>query len=282
MTIKPTTSDLYPYGMAINSRSVAAMNYRFGYNDGAEKSKEIEANGNHITTFYREGNLRNVGWWSPDPKADEMPWQSPYSLMDGNPILKNDPKGDIGETIWDIANVLMDITSLASNIAIGNYGGAAVDAAGLAVDAAATFIPFVPGGAGAAIKAYRAADKLKDIRKGASKIAKETAQQAEKKVVEKERRKAVKEAWQQEKNLVEETGRGTKKWDASQKKELLEKGKVKGQEGHHIDNVKDHPEKAGDPNNIEFVTRKEHLQKHDGNFKNKTTGPAKERTVKKP
>jgi len=59
---------------------------------------------------------------------------------------------------------------------------------------------------------------------------------------------------------------------------LLEKGKVKGQEWHHINNVKDHADMAGNPNNIEFVTKKEHLQKHGGNFKNKTTGSLKDRT----
>ncbi len=183
----------------------------------------------------------------------------------------------------------MDVTSMVSNVAVGNYGAAAVDLAGLAADAAATIIPGVPGGAGYAIKAGRAGAKLADNAKDAkkvTKIVKEGANQVEKKVVNKslqsQRQKAVKEAWKQEKKLVEETGRGTKKWTAPQKKELLEHGKVKGQEGHHINNVKDHPDKAGDPNNIEFVTRKEHLQKHNGNFKNKTTGQLKNRTVKKP
>jgi len=34
---------------------------------------------------------------------------------------------------------------------------------------------------------------------------------------------------------------------------LLKKGKVEDYEGHHIDSVKTHPEKAADPTNVEFV-----------------------------
>lgn len=56
------------------------------------------------------------------------------------------------------------------------------------------------------------------------------------------------------------------------KKELEQTGKVKGYEGHHINNVKDHPEMAGNPDNITFVTRREHLDAHGGNFRNKTEG----------
>lgn len=37
-------------------------------------------------------------WWGVDPKANEQPWQSTYSYMDGNAIRKNDPQGDFG--LW--------------------------------------------------------------------------------------------------------------------------------------------------------------------------------------
>lgn len=40
----------------------------------------------------------------------------------------------------------------------------------------------------------------------------------------------------------------------------------------NINNVKDHPEFAGNPNNIEFVKRPEHLDAHGGNFRNETHG----------
>ncbi|UTW62878.1 hypothetical protein KFE98_01590 [bacterium SCSIO 12741] len=33
-------------------------------------------------------------WWSVDPKANELPWQSVYNSMDGNPIGNTDVLGD--------------------------------------------------------------------------------------------------------------------------------------------------------------------------------------------
>lgn len=56
-------------------------------------------------------------------------------------------------------------------------------------------------------------------------------------------------------------------------KELKETGKVKGYEGHHINSVKGHPEDAGDPSNIEFVKKGgEHLSRHNGNYRNPSSG----------
>ena len=73
-----------------------------------------------------------------------------------------DRDGKWVETAWDIANVAMDIVSLRSNVSEGNVGGAIVDGIGLILDGAAVAVPMVPGGAGTAIKAYRAADKVSD------------------------------------------------------------------------------------------------------------------------
>jgi hypothetical protein len=76
----------------------------------------------------------------------------------------------------------------------------------------------------------------------------------------------------EEKELVKKTGKGTEEWSEKEAKELLTKGKVKGYQGHHINNVKHHPQHAGNPNNIKFVTPKEHLKAHKENFKNESTG----------
>jgi RHS repeat-associated protein len=86
------------------------------------------------------------------------------------------------------------------------------------------------------------------------------------------RQKAVKEAWVEEKELVEKTGRGTRDWTEKEIEELRKTGKVKGYEGHHINNVADHPEQAGNSDNIEFLKRKEHFEKHSNNWKNPTEG----------
>jgi len=98
------------------------------------------------------------------------------------------------------------------------------------------------------------------------------AQEAKQASTKSLRKKAVRDAWKEEKEMVKETGKGTREWSAAEKKQLLEKGKVKGYQGHHINNVKDHPHLAGHPDNVKFLNPKEHLAAHGGNFKNKTTG----------
>ncbi|MCD4751015.1 MAG: RHS domain-containing protein, partial [Thermoanaerobaculales bacterium] len=85
-----------------------------------------------------------------------------YSYVLNNPVKYTDPTGAVVETVWDAANVAIGGASLVANIAAGNVGGALLDAAGLAVDVTAMATPFVPGGAGTAIKALRAADKASD------------------------------------------------------------------------------------------------------------------------
>ena len=95
------------------------------------------------------------------------------------------------------------------------------------------------------------------------------------------RQSAVRNAWKQEKALVESGSRGTRKWSKAELAELKKTGKVDGYNGHHINSVKDYPEQAGNPNNIAFVKqKKEHLKRHNGNYRNKTTGEMKDRTIK--
>jgi hypothetical protein len=67
-----------------------------------------------------------------------------------------DPSGKVFETLWDVASFAMGVVSLKENIAAGNYGWAAVDAVGIAMDAAAIAAPGVPGGVSAILKATRA------------------------------------------------------------------------------------------------------------------------------
>ena len=86
------------------------------------------------------------------------------------------------------------------------------------------------------------------------------------------RQKAVKDAWKFERELVIKNGEGTRIWTKSEIEELIHTGKVKGYEGHHINNVKDHPELVGESDNVVFLRRGEHLNVHGGNFRNETNG----------
>ena len=47
---------------------------------------------------------------------------------------------------------------------------------------------------------------------------------------------------------------------------------IRGYQGHHMKSVKGYPNLAGDPYNIQFLTRAEHLQAYGGNFRNVTHG----------
>ena len=69
------------------------------------------------------------------------------------------------------------------------------------------------------------------------------------------RNQAVSDAWRLEQRLVREGQPGSVAWSDVQVTELLETGRVKGFEGHHINNVNDFPGLAGDPRNIQFVNK---------------------------
>ena len=93
--------------------------------------------------------------------VDPQRWNR-YHYARNNPLRYTDPDGRIIETPWDALNVALGVASLGTNIAAGNVGSAALDAAGLIYDAAATVVPGLPAGAGTALKAARAADKAAD------------------------------------------------------------------------------------------------------------------------
>ncbi|MBQ8961750.1 MAG: hypothetical protein IJ071_11155 [Ruminococcus sp.] len=87
---------------------------------------------------------------------------------------------------------------------------------------------------------------------------------------------AIRKAWQREQELVSE-GKGTRDWTEQQQKDILDpqKGKAydeKGRafEGQHMKSVEKYPEYQGDPDNIQFLTKDEHLEAHKGNWQNPT------------
>ena len=199
-----------------------------------------------------------------------------YAYCGNNPVSRI----DIGGHFWDI---VIDVVSLGVSI---------VDVAlnpddpmawlGVAADVASMAIPFVTGG-GAIVKvatktddvvaAARAAEKITDAGKvidGATDIA--STSKVISQSTKSARSAAVRKAWKNELALVEATGKGTRNWTVSELDELLNTGKVKGYDGHHMKSVKGRPDLAGDPSNIQFLTRKEHYMAHGGNWRNVTTG----------
>jgi RHS repeat-associated protein len=162
-----TQYDAYlPYGELLvdEHSSSKEMPYKF---NGKELDEE--------TGLYYYGarymNPLTSMWYGVDPLAEKYYPYSPYNYCLDNPVKNIDPDGRAVETGWDIINVGLDITSLSHNVINGNVGAAVVDGLCLVADVAATAMPFVPGGAGTAIKAARTAEKAVNATKSVGKSA---------------------------------------------------------------------------------------------------------------
>lgn len=90
----------------------------------------------------------------------------------------------------------------------------------------------------------------------------------------KERNKAIRKAWEREQQLVRE-GKGTRDWTKEQQQDILDPDKGKAYddqgrafEGQHMKSAAEYPEYQGDPDNIQFLTRDEHLEAHKGSWQN--------------
>ncbi|AJE18234.1 hypothetical protein NELON_04550 [Neisseria elongata subsp. glycolytica ATCC 29315] len=84
-----------------------------------------------------------------------------FNAQVGGVLGQNAVENNALETAWDILNIGIGVTSMTYNIKEGNYGSAAIDGLGLVYDGVATAIPFLPGGASAGLKAYRAGNSIK-------------------------------------------------------------------------------------------------------------------------
>lgn len=86
--------------------------------------------------------------------------------------------------------------------------------------------------------------------------------------------KAIRLAWERERDLVLQ-GKGTRNWTEQQQRDIIEKGKAyddngRAFDGQHMKSVAEYPEYQGDPGNIQFLTKDEHLAAHKGSWQNST------------
>ncbi len=86
--------------------------------------------------------------------------------------------------------------------------------------------------------------------------------------------KAIRIAWRREQERVK-VGKGIRDWTPEQQQDIIDKGKAYDSDGRpfdgqHMKSAEKYPEFQGDPDNIQFLTRKEHLNAHHGNWRNPT------------
>ncbi|MGO5053619.1 teneurin-3 [Lachnospiraceae bacterium LCP25S3_G4] len=88
--------------------------------------------------------------------------------------------------------------------------------------------------------------------------------------------KVISAAWAKEQQLVCE-GKGTRDWTPEQQQDIFDRGKAyddngKALEGHHMKSAEKFPKYQGNLQNIQFLSRSEHFNAHNGNFQNPTNG----------
>ena len=86
-----------------------------------------------------------------------------FAYAANNPVKYTDPDGKFADIAWDLISLGLGVKSFVDNIKKGDVTGAIIDGAGIIADTAAAALPFIPGGAGTAIKAVRATKATVEI-----------------------------------------------------------------------------------------------------------------------
>jgi RHS repeat-associated protein len=82
----------YPFGSSMVSFSNTEFYYSYGFN-GMEKDNELKGEGNSYTTEFRQLDTRLGRWFSVDPLAKLMPYESSYVFVGNSPMIHIDPDG---------------------------------------------------------------------------------------------------------------------------------------------------------------------------------------------
>ncbi|MEQ1863417.1 MAG: RHS repeat-associated core domain-containing protein [Micropepsaceae bacterium] len=86
-----------------------------------------------------------------------------YAYVNNDPTNGTDPTGRYADLVIEGVSIGIGATSAADNFQQGNYEAAAVDAAGVVVDAILAAVPGVPGAVGIGIQAARHGDEVAQV-----------------------------------------------------------------------------------------------------------------------
>jgi RHS repeat-associated protein len=116
------TSEYYPYGLKmanISYRAASTLTNRYGWNGGNEYEDEGELN--YSNTFYRKYDAQIGRFTGVDIRAEEAMFINPYQFGYNNPVMFNDPNGDLSSADW---NDLLSRLGNGSNLnGFGEFGG---------------------------------------------------------------------------------------------------------------------------------------------------------------
>jgi RHS repeat-associated protein len=155
--VRSTTAHNYgPYGQPLTSNGSTILNGKSYINERYDAETGLQ----YLNARYYDPNLGRFltpDTWDPMLAGVDI---NRYAYSADDPVTGKDPSGHIVETLWDAANVGYGLYSLGYDSMYGTWGDVAMDAGGLVLDAGATLVPFVPGGAATSIQAGRTAGKV--------------------------------------------------------------------------------------------------------------------------
>ena len=111
----------YPHGLAMNGPWMNSVTNAIPYQyNSIQKIDDFGLDVNMATFRTHDPTLGK--WWSVDPASDALMALSPYNAMNNNPVLFNDPNGDIAPLLVGaaIGAGLSGITTIATNAVTGN------------------------------------------------------------------------------------------------------------------------------------------------------------------
>ncbi|KXH87240.1 RHS repeat-associated core domain-containing protein [Sporosarcina sp. HYO08] len=185
-----------------------------------------------------------------DPEGgdpDDPKTQNGYAYANNNPVMMTDPDGNYAWAVINAGFAAYDgYKAYKAGKAAGKQGWAL--AGSVAWETGSSFV------------------KVGHLKKAGKALG------ATSKYINGTRGTGVNRAWKAEREMIAKTGQGTRKWSGKRRAEILTTGKAKGMIGHHINSVKNYPHLAGSAKNVRFVSKKQHLRLHGGNWKNQTTG----------
>ena len=116
----------YPFGLTmagISSKAAGKLENKFKFNNASELQHQEFSDGSGLEIYdtqYRNLDPQTARWNQIDPKIEEeQESSSPYVSMGNNPILKNDPLGDVPDCDWckeALQNFKDNISSAASAV----------------------------------------------------------------------------------------------------------------------------------------------------------------------